>query len=427
MTFNSLSRLGSLLCLGALAMLGACEEPSAKASDDWPAWRGPTRDGIAASGQKLPLHWSETENLLWRTPLPGRGHGSPTVVGDRIYLATADQEKSSQKVLCFDRKTGQPVWETLIHQGGLDQKGHANTSQASASVACDGERLYINFLNNNAVHTTALDLQGKILWQTRVGDFVTHQGFASSPVVHESLVLVTADHKGGGTVAGLDRSNGHIVWQQARPKVPNYTSPAILRAAGRTQLVVAGCKLVSSFDPLTGAKLWEIAGSTEECVGTAVTDGERVFSGGGYPKNHTMSVLADGSGKVAWENSSRVYVPTMIAEGGYLYAVMDSGVAVCWKSATGEEQWKERLGGDFFSSPVRVDGRMYATNLRGTTFVFDARPNEFKLLAQNQLGDEVYATPAICGNRIYMRIAKTGDVRKEYLVCIGAKESDVSP
>ena len=146
-----------------------------------------------------------------------------------------------------------------------------------------------------------------------------------------------------------------------------------------------------------------------------------MFAGGGYPKNHTVAIMADGSGKVAWQNTTRGYVPCMIQEGGYLYAVLDAGMAVCWKAATGEELWKERLGGDFYASPVRVGQRMYATSLAGITYVFDAKPDGFKLLAQNQLGNEVYATPAICGNRIYMRIAKTGEVRKEYLVCIGVQ------
>lgn len=402
------------------AALAAVNSLAAIGPTDWPAWRGPTRDGIAAPGQTPPVRWSEAENIVWRTPVPGRGHSSPTVVGDRIYLATADVEKQTQRVLCFERATGRPVWDTVVHQGNLDRGGHANTSQASASVACDGERLYINFLNGKAVHSTALDLDGKILWTQKVGDFVTHQGFAASPVLHESLVLVSADNKGGGTIAGLDRRTGRVVWSQSRPKIPNYTSPSVLQVAGRTQMVVAGCNLVSSFNPLDGTKLWEIAGSTEECVVTAVTDGERIFVGGGYPKNHTMAVLGDGSGKVAWQNTARVYVPSMIVDGGYVYAVMDAGLAVCWKSDTGEEKWKERLGGDFYASPVRVGNRMYATNQRGVTFVFEATPERFQLLSQNTLGNEAFASPSICGNRVYLRAAQTGDERREFLFCIGA-------
>ncbi len=386
---------------------------------DWPAWRGPTRDGIAAAGQNPPIQWSETEGILWKAPVPGRGHGSPIVVGDRIYLATADTAKQSQSVLCLDRHNGKLVWQSEVHGSNAESGKHSNSSAASSTVACDGERLFINFLNSGTIHTTALGLDGKILWRRNICDYVTHQGFGSSPVIHESLVLVSADHRGGGVIAGLDRKTGRVVWSESRPKIANYTTPAILQAGGRTQMVLAGCNLIASLDPSTGKKLWEANASTEECVVTAVTDGERVFASGGYPRNHTVAILADGSGKVAWQNNARVYVPSMIAKAGHLYAVLDAGVAVCWKSDTGEELWKERLGGDFFASPVMVGDRIYASNVRGTTFVFEATPKTFKLLAQNQLGDEAYASPAICGGRIYLRVAKRGDSRQEHLYCVG--------
>lgn len=394
---------------------------------DWPAWRGPTRDGIAAPGQTPPIQWSESENILWKNSIPGRGHGSPTVVGDRIYLATGDRAKQSQSILCLDRHNGKIVWQAEVHGGQADSGKHSNSSAASSTVACDGERLFINFLNGGAVHTTALDLDGKILWQRKICDYVTHQGFGSSPVIHESLVLVAADHRGGGIVAGLDRQTGAMVWSQPRPKLPNYPTPAILRAGGRTQMVLAGCNLISSFNPLTGQKLWEVDGSTEECVTTAVTDGERIFTGGGYPRNHTVAIAADGTGKVAWQNTARVYVPSMIAKAGHLYAVLDAGIAVCWKSDTGEELWKERLGGETFASPVMVGDRIYSSNVRGKTFVFEATPKSFKLLAENQLGDEAYASPVICGNRIYLRVAKKGESREEFLYCIGNANQSTQP
>lgn len=388
---------------------------------DWPGWRGPTQNGIAAPGQDPVVEWNENQNIQWQASIPGYGHGTPTLVGDRIFLATADQLKQTQSVLCLDRLTGKAVWLADVHQGNLDNRGHRNTSQASSTVACDGERIYINFLNGGAVYTTALDLNGRQLWQQKVGDFVTHQGFGSSPVLHGSLVLVSADHRGGGTVAGLDRPTGKIVWSVARPKIPNYTTPAVVRAAGRDQMLIAGCNLLSSFDPLTGKSLWEVSGSTEECVITMVSDGERVFASGGYPKNHTVALMADGSGKVAWQNTARVYVPSMIAKEGYLYAVLDAGMAVCWKSDTGEELWKERLGGDFYASPVMVGDRIYVSNVAGKTFVFTATPKAFQLLAANQLGDEAYASPVICDSRLYLRVAKKGTERQEVLYCVGAK------
>ena len=415
-----MKHLALLPILFAAVLPFASPATAAIAATDWPAWRGPTRDGLAAPGQSPPIQWSETENVLWKVPLPGRGHSSPTVVGERIYLATADPVTKSQSVLCLDRKSGKLLWQSEVHAANAESGKHGNSSAASSTVACDGERLFINFLNAGAVHTSALDLTGKVLWQRKVCDFVAHQGFASSPVLHAALVLVAADHRGGGVIAALDQKTGAPVWSEARPKLPNYTTPAIVQAGGRTQMVLAGCNLLTSLDPLTGKKLWEVAGSTEECVVTMVTDGVRVFAGGGYPKNHTVAVLADGSGTVAWQNTARVYVPSMIVQAGHLYAVMDAGVAACWKSDTGEELWKERLGGDFFASPVRVDDRIYASNVSGKTFVFTATPKSFQLLAQNQLGEEAYASPVICGSRVYLRVATKGTARQEFLYCIGS-------
>src|SRR5262249_3862763 len=154
----------------------------------------------------------ETEGILWKVPLPGKGHGSPTIVGERIYQATADS--AQQTVLCLDRHTGQRVWETTVHKGRPDPGHHANSSAASSTIACDGRRLFINFLNDGAVYTTALSMEGKVLWQKRICDYVTHQGFGSSPVLFDSLVIVSADHRGGGLLAALSRESGDLVWSQ---------------------------------------------------------------------------------------------------------------------------------------------------------------------------------------------------------------------
>jgi len=386
---------------------------------DWPAWRGPTGDGHAAAGQKLPVKWSESENLIWKAEVRGRGHGSPIVMGGQVLLATADAETEEQLVLSFDRATGKSRWEAVVHRGNLNTKGHKISSQASSDVVSDGERLFVNFLNNGAIFTTALDLSGKQLWQRRVCDFQVHQGFGSSPVVYQNIVLVSADHRGGGKMTGLNKLTGEIVWQQDRPPVANYASPGIVNAAGQVQAVLAGCNKVESFDPLTGKKLWSIDGSTEETVVTAVTDGRRVFLGGGYPKNHTMALEADGSGKIAWENVTKTYVPSMIVKSGHVFAVGDAGRAVCWNSATGEERWSEKVDREFYGSPVMADSRIYVTSKGGVTSVFEATPEKFTLLGQNPLGDESFSTPTICDDRIYLRSAKTSATRQEFLWCVG--------
>lgn len=425
-------RIASVVVTSGLALIAAAamaaEKDSAPvaagqithAKGDWPFWRGPHGNGVADSDQSPPLKWGKTQNVVWKAAVPGRGHSSPIVVGDRVILATAEEDREIQWVLCFDRHSGAERWKTAVHEGGLDRKGNKKTTQASATVACDGERLFVNFLNRGAIYTTALDLEGKQLWQTKVSDFATHQGFGSSPVLAGSLVCVTTDSRGGGVVAALDRASGKIAWLQKRPEKANYASATLLRAAGRDQLVVHGCDLVSSFDPRTGSKLWEIEGATTECVTSLTTDGQRVFVSGGYPRKHVQAVEADGSGKTAWENTSQVYVPSMIAHQGCLYAVQDTGVATCWKSDTGKELWKERLGGTFTASLVLVGENLFATNEAGQTFIFKANPTRFELVGENQLGDEVYATPAICGSRIYMRVVETaGGQRQEMLYCLG--------
>jgi hypothetical protein len=418
---------GSLNGSKATALGAEFKAPAAVAAAskaDWPSFRGPSQNGVASPDQQPPLTWSETDNVLWKAPVPGRGHASPTVYGDRVFLATADEALELQSVLCFDRRTGDAKWKIDVHTGGMDHHGHKKSSQASATVACDGERVFANFVHDGGVYTTALDLEGRQLWQTRLSDFVTHQGFGSSPTIYQSLLLVATDNKAGGVVAALDRATGKVVWQHERPKQPNYTSPVVLNVAGRPQLLLAGCDHMSSFDPQSGKQLWEIENSTTECVGAIVTDGQLVFASGGYPKKLTVAVRADGSDQVAWENTTQTYVPSMVVHKDYLYTVTDAGIVYCWKAATGEEQWKTRLGGTFNASPVLVGELLFATDQEGKTTIFKASPTGFESVGENHLGEDVYATPVFVGGQIFMRVAHgSGDARREWLYCLGAKKS----
>ncbi len=392
--------------------------------EDWSGWRGPRLDGSAADDQRPATAWSETEHLAWKVPVPGRGHGSPIVLGDEVFLATADNVRNVQSVICFDAATGHQKWETIVHEGGFDNKNaasaNAKSSFASSTIAADADRMYVNFFNDDAARTTALDRHGKIVWQQKLSDYVMHQGYGSSPFLYGSLVIVSADNKGGGVVAALDRQTGNVKWSRPRPAKPNYASPIVHTIAGRDQLILTGCDLVTSLDPMTGNTLWEIEGATTECVSTTVTDGIHVYSSGGYPKNHIAAIVADGSGQVAWEIGMRNYVPSMLIHDDHLYLSLDDGIAVCLVAASGEEVWKKRLGGTFSSSPVLVGDTIYATNEGGETFIFKASPDKFQSVGKNQLGESVFATPAIVGGKIYMRIAKMeNDKRQEYLVCIG--------
>ncbi len=394
-------------------------EPIKVEKTDWAWWRGPNHDGSIETGA-VTTEWSESENVVWKAKVPGRGHGSAIIVGDQVLIAGADKGRGVQSVVCFDFATGKQAWESIVHQGGIYKGGNKKASQASSTPACDGERIYASFLNKGAIHTSAISRKGDVLWTTKIRDYIVHQGYGASPLLFEDLVIVSADNKGGGKVAALRRSSGDIVWEHKRPKKPNYPSPVIYELFGKKQLILTGCDLVTSLDPRTGKEHWQVKGATTECVTTSVTDGTHVFTSGGYPTNHVSAVRADGSGKKAWEVTSRVYVPSMLIKEGHLYSILDAGIASCRKCSDGTEVWKHRIGGTHSSSPVMVNNMIVATDEQGVTTVFKATPDGFEQVAKNRLNAEVFSTPSFSRGRMFLRAAKKEDgKRQEYLYCIG--------
>lgn len=416
-------RITAAVLLTGWTLASAFAEPIQVGDSDWPWWRGPDRNGIAMDDQSPPTRWSGTENIKWKAPVPGRGHGSPIVVGNQIYLATADEANATQSVIAFNRETGAQIWQTVVHKDGFDaskRQGHPRSSRASSTPASDGHRVFINFVTHGAVYTSALDLDGKLLWQQKVSDYVIHQGYGSSPAIYGPLVIASADNKGGGAIKAFDRVTGEPVWTVQRGALPNYASPIILRVDGKDQLLFTGHNLVSSFDPLTGRKNWESEGSTTECVTSIVTDGNLVVTSGGYPDKHTAVMRADGSGEELWRNRTEVYVPSMIIASDHLYGITDRGEAFCYALDNPEPVWEERVRGKFNASPVLVGDTLYALDANGTMHLFNASPTGFEPIAQNTIpATEVEATPAICGNQIYIRVANEVDgKRQEMLYCI---------
>ncbi len=391
------------------------------APSDWPWWRGPMRNGTAAAEQMPPTSFSAVMNVRWKAEVAGRGYGSPTVVGNRLFLATGDESTGAQSVICYDRESGTQLWKTVVHPSGGMMK-NVKSTLASSTPACDAERVFINFPNSDTLVTSALDRDGKILWQTKIADYVIHQGYGASPAIYQDLVIVSADNKAGGAIAGLERASGEMVWRRDRPQLPNYPSPIILNVAGKDQVIMVGCNQVVSYDPLTGQTNWETAGATEECVTSTVTDGKLIYTSGGYPTNHMSAISADGSATKVWENKERLYVPSLVIHNGYLYGVLDAGIAMCWKADSGKEMWKARLGGTFTSSPVLVGDKIFISNEAGEFFVYQATPEKFAQVSKNKLGDLVMATPAICGSEIFHRVTHVGDdgSQHEMLYCIAA-------
>ena len=441
MTDSKTRRAFALIAMTGLLSLGGCGEsvPPAeeiKVSDsgpiesipeasfgpeDWPWWRGPMRNGVAVTTE-APTSWSDGENVVWKVSIPGHGHSSPTVVGDRIFMATADDSAEVQSILCFSRGTGQQLWKKDVYSGEFPARDqmHPNSTHATCTLACDGERVFGAFLNHKKIHAVALNLEGEVVWDVELGPFNSKFGYAPSPMIHKELVLFSADHRDGGFLAGVHRKNGTIHWRTLREKAGSYSSAVVANVSGKDQLLISGINKVCSYDPMTGEQNWSAEGTTDATCGTMVWDADNVYASGGYPGSQTLSVAGDGSATVNWTTNKHAYEPSMLLTDGYLYAVVKGGIAICWDAATGKEAWKGRLKGKFSSSPILVGENIYATNESGTTFVFRATPDGFESVAENKLGDECFATASACGGKLYFRVAKMdGDTRQEYLYCIG--------
>lgn len=406
----------SLLSLGLLLTL------TSTWASDWAAWRGPNANGIAAAGQDTPTQWDETTNIVWKAEVPGRGHSSPVVVGDRIFLTTADDEAKTQSVLAYDRASGEKLWQTQVYQGVFPGQIHKKNTHASPTVASDGERVFAVF-NNDGVFLAVLDVEGNPLWSKKVGGYQPRYpfGYAPSPLLYGDTVIVSSEFEPDGFIAAYDKVSGEEVWRTPRNTATSYSSPIVATIDGKDQLLLSGANKVSSYDPKTGSLLWAANGGPSATCGTVVWLDGLAFASGGYPEKETVAVHTDGSAKVAWTNSEKSYEQSMLAANGHLYTVTDAGIAICWRASDGKEMWKERLpGGPISASPVMVNDRIYATNEAGTTFIFKSDPAQFELVATNKLGDEAFATPAYVDNRIYKRVShQTSGGLQEMLYCIG--------
>jgi len=395
------------------------------AADDWPGWRGPSGNGVAVPGGEPVTSWSDGENIVWKARVPGRGHSTPIVVGALVVLTTADEKAKSQSVMAFDRRTGKVVWSTVVHRGGLAAESHKKNSDATPTVTSDGATFFASFCHRDSVRITAIDSRGRKRWSRDAGAFTPRLyrfGYAPSPVLWGDRVIVSSDFE-KGFLAAFRKSDGGEIWRTPRTSAHvSYSSPIVGRVAGRDQLLLSGREMVASYDPRDGKLLWSTPGTTKATCGTMIWEGDVVFASGGYPKRETVALRADGSKEVVWRNKHKCYEQSMLVHDGHLYAVNDNGIALCWRAADGKEMWSRRLAGPISASPTLAGGHVYATNERGTTFVFKADPERYVAVATNQLGDEAFASPTICGDRIFLRHAsRKGRERRETLYCVGKK------
>jgi outer membrane protein assembly factor BamB len=404
---------------------GIADFPKLSASQDWPWWRGPLRNGTAGD-VPVPTKLGDADHVAWKVRVPFRGHSSPTVVGNRVFLTTADRSDEVHYVLAFDRATGASLWQVEVNRGGFPAKNHRNNTEATSTVASDGERLFATFYHHDKVVAVALDFDGKILWKKDVCAFrprTYEYGYAPSPMIYQGTVIVSAEYDGDSYITALDRQTGERAWRATRPTMITFSTPVVAHLAGKDQLLVSGAQKVSAYDPANGNPLWSTEGTTFATCGTMVWDKDIVFASGGYPKPETVAVKADGSGAVLWRNNQKCYEQSMLAWQGHVYALTDNGVMFCWRGSDGKEMWKERLKGPVSASPVLANGHIYWANELGTLYVFRPTPERFDLIAENQIGDSSFPSPAICGGQIFLRIAKgAGGERQEWLYCFANRQ-----
>ncbi|QDT10642.1 PQQ-binding-like beta-propeller repeat protein [Stieleria marina] len=413
---------GCLIVLFALSSNVCC-------GDQWPQWRGESGDNHAAADAKVPLRWDfqSGSNIHWKLKIPGRGHSTPIVTDDGIFMTTADSQKETQSLIKVDRETGLVVDQWVVHRNTLPAAIHGNNSYASPSPAFDGERVIVSFHTDDAIWLTAMTTEGREAWKVKVCDFkpsLFQFGYGASPIIEDGLVIVAAEYD--GAQSGLyahDSRTGKQVWKTARPKNLNFASPIVYSIAGQRQILLAGAGMMTGYDVATGRRLWKVDTTTEAICGTVVRDGRRVIVSGGNPKSGTWCVLADGSQKQLWENNVKCYEQSLLTIDNYVFAFSDSGVAYCFRTADGKQMWKERLfGGGISSSPYLVGDRIYVGSEKGTVYVIKASPDRFELLAENPTGESLFATPVVVDDRMYLRTATgSGSKRQEYLIAIEAK------
>lgn len=411
----------SVVCV---ALLGVCQISLA---GEWPQWRGPRGDGTSDE-TTIPVRWSATENVCWKTAIPGKGHSSPVVWGDRVFVTTCFEKEQKRVMLCLDRRDGKIIWQRTVLTAPLEPK-HSLNSYASSTPATDGHFVWVTFLNMPNFEVFCYDFEGKLIWQHSPGEFHSKHGFCSPPVLYKDMIILNGDQDAESYLVALDKTTGQERWRTDRPnKVRSYCPPLVIESAGRKQLVLTGSQCTAGYDADTGKLIWIVDGPTEQFVASMVFLRDILFLTSGFPEYHVMAIRPDGTGNVSkthvlWHehcDASRAsYVPSPIANDKYFLLVTDNGFAFCLDAQTGKRLWKHRLGDHHSASPVSAGGLLYFLDDDGTTYVLKGT-DKFELVSRNKLEEGCRASPAISDGQIFVRTLS-------HLYCIGAlKKSTAS-
>jgi outer membrane protein assembly factor BamB len=417
-------------------------------SAQWPQWRGPGGLGISAE-KNLPTVWSPATddkpavNISWKTEIPGRGHSSPIVAGNLIFVTTSikgaevpdrkaqehlkfdytpgyihpdavDIEfKHALKVFAVDAKTGTIAWERTPYDGVMFDDRHRKNTFASSTMVTDGELAYASF---ESAGLYAYDFKGTLVWKKDLGSIIkAGLGPGTSPILYKKLIILQCDQEmgTGSYIVALDKKTGEEAWRANRDTRRSWATPLVINTGMRDELIASGAEMVVSYDPATGKELWRANGTQSHPIPSPVATKGLVFLTAGSQAKVVMAMKPGGHGDLKdsrellmWRyNKGAAYVPSPIALGDYLYLLSDTGIMTCIDGVTGERKYeggRVPVPSQFFASPVAFDDKILLTSEEGDSFVIEAGPVH-KVLQTNSVGEPVYASPAIANGTIYIR------------------------
>jgi outer membrane protein assembly factor BamB len=397
-------------------------------AEHWPRFHGPNGSGVG-EGTGFPAAWAESE-FGWKVALPGTGHGSPVVWGDKLFVNAASDDGSQRIVQCRSTAGGELIWQDSF--AAPTHKTHRFNSFATSTPAVDEQHVYAAWGTPDELILVAITHDGAIAWQSAgLGGVVGGHGFGASPIVYKDLVVITRENEpeGDSSLIALDRLTGKVAWQIPRPGGRmNFSTPCLYRnpATGADELIFVSWPIgVTSVDPADGKQLWEIEAfqteKGERAVASPLVAGDLLLTNCAFtngPK-HLVALRATGPGRVevAWrvDDNSVPHLPSLAAADGLVFALNDAGICITYNLTDGEKLGQRRIGGNFFGSPVCVDGKVYAVDVDGVVVCLKASP-DCEELGRTPLNDLCRSTPAVAGGKLFVRT-------ESHLVCLPARNS----
>jgi outer membrane protein assembly factor BamB len=413
---------------------------------NWPQWRGPSGLGVS-SESGLPTTWNARDNIAWSAALAGLGSSSPISWGEQVFVTsqtgTARMRDGSHPMLArddatlvarekpiggvrgepergsgsvalivesFDRRDGRRLWQYRLDAQGPFPDLHEKHNLATPTPVTDGERLFVWF---GTGQLSALDLRGRVIWSKHLGQeispFDINWGHGSSPILYKDLLILLCDHQSASSLVALDARTGQVRWKADRGKARvSFSTPLVVTGAKGDELVVNSSERIDAYDPANGALLWYADAPRQTPIPSAVFHDGIIYMTRGYRNSPFMALRPGGRGDVSnshvlWRApGGGSYVSSLVYHDGLVYLTNDVGVLTCADAKTGERVWQMRLDGVFFASPVAADGKVYFVSQTGETVVVKVG-REPAILARNDLGERLVASPAISGGRILLR------------------------